>query len=198
MDRQAIKERVRIWLDEYTPTDQGISIPIDAYIDPMLTESVTEILTKAPIERLDPQSITPESVSLQDGVVTVTAKKDSMARPVSVKIVDWIRSVTSFAPIGSPIENMQHNMFVRGTIHRPVATIEDKNSRIIIRCYSTAQPTVNNDDIDLNGIKMISAEDFREDLLRSLIILTAAKVALASEQPDVYSALYQQYQISMQ
>lgn len=123
-----------------------------------------------------------------EGVVEVSTLE--YPRIVSVKVSDWVREVAVFEPIGSHREVLQANKYTRGTRSRPVVSISKDGDNHVLRCYTTKEE---NPTVKISAIKTQKAEELHEDLIAPLVLLTAAKVAQATERPDVFKTLYELY-----
>lgn len=192
MNRQALIERVKIKVDEYTPTDEGVFHPLDAYIDPLMDEAAKDILRQLPLPKIPVEQYPGSEFAQTEGTKNVIQLPESVVRVVSVKLTGWARAVTLFATEGSKEEAMQSNEHTRGTSNRPVVVMSrDKTTSYTTRldCYGSATAV---------GKVMVVTEKKPEEmpgeLIEPMITLTAAKVCMSVERDKSYQLLMAEYQ----
>lgn len=199
MNRQGIIERVKIVLDEFTPVNEGVIHPIDAYIDPVLDDSVRVLFKEFPIDRLWQTTIDAQGTPADNRITVVL--DESVVRVASVKLSDWTRMVheREFKTTDAPEVAWQGSPWTQATPWRPLVVKHQQkistSSAPTIDCYGTIMGTVVE---QLNVVQLCEPEDVKDDLLTPLTYLTASMVALHLERQDVYKAIYEQYQKHLQ
>lgn len=206
MNRQGIIERVKIVLDEFTPVNEGVIHPIDAYIDPVLDDSVRELFKEFPIDKLWQTSIGPGDLTgpsriIAEGNRITVVLDESMVRVASVKLSDWTRMVheREFKTTDAPEVAWQGSPWTQATPWRPLVVKHQQKiangAAPTIDCYGTIAGTIVE---QLNVVQLCEPEDVKDDLLTPLVYLTASMVALHLERQDIYKAIYEQYQKHLQ
>ena len=188
MNRQALIERVKIKLDEYTTVDEGVSHPLDVYIDPALDEAAKTLILDFPINKLKHESYTGSVTSV--GTTQVILFPSSVKRVVSVRFQSWKRAVTEFFLEGSKQAAMQGNVHTQGNDYKPVAILTQRNGAYELVCH-TATDAVSPE------IKVVSAqkpEQLHEDLVEPLVFLAASYVAQSTERDKAFQLLRAEYQ----
>lgn len=194
MNRQALIERVKIKVDEYTPSDEGVYHPLDAYIDPILDESAKSILRELPIERIPIEQF-PLTAFSDFVYYQIIDLPESVMRIASVKMPLWERAVTTFYPEGSKEAAMQGNVVTRGTMHRPVviqsrAFVDGHVTRLA--CYGC--PSATPEATIVMVVNEKKPEEIPNELIEPLVTHTAAKVCQAVERDKSYQLLMAEYQ----
>ena len=203
MNRQGIIERVKIVLDEFTPVNEGVIHPIDAYIDPVLDDSVRVLFKEFPIDKLWQTTIGLQDISTINAPNRITVVLDEdVIRVASVKLNNWTRMVheREFKTTDAPEVAWQGSPWTQATPWRPLVVKHQQKtataSAPTIDCYGlTAGSTVVE---QVNVVKLCEPEEVKEDLLTPLVYLTASMVALHLERQDIYKAIYEQYQKHLQ
>lgn len=199
MNRQGIIERVKIVLDEFTPVNEGVIHPIDAYIDPVLDDSVRALFKEFPIDRLWQTTIDTQGVPSVNRITIVL--DEDVIRVASVKLNNWTRMIheREFKTTDAPEVAWQGSPWTQATPWRPLVVKHQQKtataSAPTIDCYGTIVGTVVE---QLNVVQLCEPEEVKEDLLTPLTYLTASMVALHLERQDIYKAIYEQYQKHLQ
>lgn len=220
MDRSAIIERIKIKLDEYVPVDEGISHPLDSYINPLLDEAAIEILRTAPIIKLNQEDI---DIYLKDknGIVTGSILEfnpvsgtdelgkyliklpSNVVRVTEIKFPKWGKPVVDFTTPDTQIAKMQNVYVTMGKLSKPVVILKrvgtNANGYFEAHCYSHPELTKKENEetfVEEPTIKVINyngVEKFDDFLIEPLTLLTASKVFLAIQNGSVADYLYKLY-----
>jgi hypothetical protein len=153
--RQAIIDYVKAKLDELIPqgegvtfslsTDPNISNPLDLLINAHLDECTKDICLSAPLSVLYPQSADVEGVAFSEGSKTgYVVLPLNFLRLSSFKMSDWTREINIPIKTENPEYLKQSNIYLRGTVNKPVAAInwktvteeETASQRRILEYYS--------------------------------------------------------------
>lgn len=202
MNRQAIIERVKIVLDEFTPVNQGVVHPIDTYIDPILDDSVRTLLKEFPIDKLwhERHNVTAGQIISEENLVSISIV-DEIIRIASVKLPGWKREIqhTEFFPSSSIQTAYQTNPTRKATSGRPVVifsqAISGEEVKRTLKCFGT-QPITGaypHAEIELTCVKLKSPEQLNDDLITPLTYLVASLIATHIERPDISKPIYEQY-----
>lgn len=193
MNRSDIIQKVMAFIDEYTPIDEGLinateySKPIHAYIDEILDDAVKELFNIMPSYLLPNSTITAQSVSTTDGVVSITlnnSDSNTFIKLATLKLPTWKRAVTTTISNLNPKYSLQKNEFTRGKDTKPVVAIVTNNGgNIIFECYSTNNTYTSMTNIDCRIIKSMVAESLPERLIVPLCYICCELIYMAFEKP---------------
>ena len=151
MIREELIKRVAMKMDEISSSDDVIvnvgvedNNPLYTQINGLLNECINEVLTKAPIYRIQDfigkLEITSDSeVKIFGGsrYKTVTIVPEDFIRIASITDNLFQRPITDLAIEGDSVDIMQHNKHLVGKYSKPVAVIgRDANGNRVISCYS--------------------------------------------------------------
>lgn len=193
MNRQALIERVKLKLDEYTPVDEGVSHPLDPYIDPSLEEAAKTLIQEFPIGKLKHESFATSESNVKNTsemLVWDILLPSTVKRVVSVRFASWKRGVAEFHPEGSKMDALQGNFHTRGSDYKPVVITSQKDGGTRLRCYSASNHVA-------PEVKVVSAqkpEQLHDDLVEPLVFLAASYVAQSLERDKAFQLLRAEYQ----
>jgi hypothetical protein len=120
MERSGLIDKVKINLDEYTP--DGVSLPFDDYIGPVLDECATSLLKAAPLHLLTPSKIVITEVVYQNDKAYIPIPADYI-RLYELKYPLWKVSVRQAISTENPEYSTQDNPFLKGGYGRPCVAI---------------------------------------------------------------------------
>ena len=153
MLREELIKKVALKMDEISSSDDVIvavgaddNNPLYAQINSLLNESINDVLTKAPIYRLQNHlgivnPIYHESISDRDDnifrQIAVLKVPEDFIRIVSIDDPDFERPIVDLAIEGDDIAKQQYNRFLMAKTAKPVGVLgRDANGMRIIKCYS--------------------------------------------------------------
>jgi len=199
MNRQAIIEKVKMKLDEYTPIDEGIGHPLDSYIDPSLNDAAIRLLKDAPLAKLNSTIIIGTEANLvflpvpndpNNRIVLFSCQGDVL-RMKSIWLPQWESPVMVFYPYNSDMALFQHNPYTRAGIKKPVVIEQRSADGLKYTCYT--HPEVNETNFSAECITKLKPEEIQDDLIEPLVYLAASMVASIMEMGTVATALYNEY-----
>lgn len=197
MDRAGLINKVKIKLDEFTP--EGVSLPFDEFIGPMLDESAKEILEKhAPLHMLTPTVLPTTGMVYSDnnkGYIPVPA---GFLRLNEITFALWKRSVTkAITPDDSAYPSQQNEYLVgyaRPSVVIRTTSIKGGAVTKYLECskvVASAVPT------SASYIKTARPEDLDDLLAESLSWLCASKILMIGGQGDKAKMAYEQFANSL-
>ena len=151
MMRERLIKRVAMKMDEISSSDDVIidvgvedNNPLYTQINGLLNECINDVLTKAPIYRiqdfigkLEITSDSKEKIFGGSRYKTVTIVPEDFIRIASITDNLFQRPITDLAIEGDSVDIMQHNKHLVGKYAKPVAVIgRDANGNRVISCYS--------------------------------------------------------------
>jgi len=120
LDLDGLKTRVKIKVDEYTPS--GVSHSFDDYLEPMLNESADELIDKAPKYLLEPSALTLTDAKHDDDLYYIPVPSD-YSRLYAVKFPLWAKPVYHTISPEHPLYELQDNEYTKAGYGRPVVMI---------------------------------------------------------------------------
>lgn len=148
MTREELIKKVALKMDEISSSDDVI-VPVNAsdnnplytQINNLLNESVNDVLTKAPIYRLNQHIEKIESstyISLFNNTrkAAVINVPDDFIRIASITDALFQRPIVDLAIEGDDVDKVQHNRHLVAKHAKPVAVIGNGESGRVIKCYS--------------------------------------------------------------
>lgn len=153
MLREELIKKVALKMDEISSSDDVIvavgaddNNPLYAQINSLLNESINDVLTKAPIYRLQnhlgtANPIYHESISDRNNntvrTIAVLKVPEDFIRIVSIDDPDFERPIVDLAIEGDDIAKQQHNRFLMAKTAKPVGVLGRNSSGLrLIKCYS--------------------------------------------------------------
>lgn len=141
MNRSELVASVRAKIDEVSTANEilvdvsfGEGKSISTLIDDLLNECALEVLSVAPVHRLNLEKNTSDGTSINAYSGEIKLGSDFL-RFVSLKMTDFTRSVTQLIQEGSDIEKRQNNQYFRATKDRPIGVIVTKDDGVYVRYY---------------------------------------------------------------
>lgn len=127
MERQALINRVKIKMDEFTP--EGVDTPFEDYIGPVLDECARELLERASLHLLTPTAI--PVTSGDPPVSTIIYYNDKAYIPVpadyvklyEIRFPEWQKSVRRAISVEDPEYKIQENQYAKGGNARPYVAL---------------------------------------------------------------------------
>ena len=178
MLRSELINRVKIKLDEYSPTD--VALPFDNYVGPLLDESARDLLERGPLRLIIPTSIPLAGVLYLNDKSYIPVPADYV-RLYEIKYPLWKRSVRVAISRENPLYQVQENEFLKGGYGRPnVAIVETSVNGGSVMKYLECSKVVDPEGIGLTPIatyvKTDVAENLNDQLADALTWLCTAKV----------------------
>ena len=156
MTREELIKKVALKMDEISSSDDVIvpvnisdNNPLYTQIDALLNESVNDVLTKAPIYRIQNhiETANADIVSVKNifngtrKVAVITVPEDFI-RIASISDEAFQRPIVDLALEGDAVDERQHNKFLVAGSAKPIAVIgRDVTGGRIITCYSYGNDT---------------------------------------------------------
>lgn len=186
MLRAELISRVKIKLDEYTPS--GVSIPFEDYIGPLLDESARDILKRAPLYLMTPSSILLTNTLYADDKSYIPAPANFI-RLYEIKYPLWKRSVSEAISRQNPGYQVQENEYLKSGYGRPSVTIVETaiNGGTVakyLECGKVVDPAPGTLTPIATYVKTDVAENLNDLLVDSLTWLTASKIFVITGYGD--------------
>lgn len=154
MTREDLIKKVALKMDEISSSDDvivsvhsGDNNPLYEQINGLLNESINDVLTKAPIYRINSQLdsmniIDTETIFDSRQIAVVTVPEDFI-RIMSISDEAFERPIVDLAMEGDDVDKRQHNKFLVAKQAKPVAVLgRTMDGRRVIRCYSYGEDDV--------------------------------------------------------
>ena len=148
MTREELIKKVALKMDEISssddvivPVNAGDNNPLYTQINNLLNESINDVLTKAPIYRINNRvtelgTATLENTPDKNRKVAVFSVPSDFIRLVSITHTDFQRPIVDLAIEGDDVDKRQHNRHLIAKCAKPVGVIGRAASGRVIRCYS--------------------------------------------------------------
>lgn len=179
-------------MDEFTP--EGVNIPLDEYVGPLLDESAREVLEKAPLHLLSPTAIPLTSESPPASLVRYADDKSYIPVPsdfvrlYEIKYPLWKKSVREAISAQNPNYKIQENEFLKGGYGRPsVALVQTSIGGTLdyyLECSKVVDPGAGTLTPIALYVKNDQPEDIADLLSDAMTWLCAAKVLAVSGYGD--------------
>lgn len=206
MDRAGLINKVKIKMDEFTP--DGVSLPFDEYIGPLLDESARNVQQICPLHLL-----TPTAIPLVNGETQLSKFENNKSyipvpadyvRLYALKYELWKKTVKRAVPVESPEYKIQDNEYLTGGYGRPfVAIVQTSIGGAAAGKYfecskvvAPVSPSTLTPSIALY-VKTAKPEELTDNLAEPLTWLTASKVFSVLGLSNQSKTTYEQYQISL-
>jgi len=121
MERAGLVNKVKIKLDEFTP--DGVDLPFDDYIGPMLDESAKDILEQAPLHLIIPEEIPTSAIKYQNDLVYIPVP-DNYIRLYEIKFPSWKKSIREAISQSHPMYEIQENEYTKSGLGRPSVVLK--------------------------------------------------------------------------
>ena len=196
MTLDQLKTRVKIKVDEYTPS--GVSHAFDDYLEPMLKEAADELSDKAPKYLLDPVALPTGAIKYADDLAYIPKPSD-FSRLYEVKFSLWDKPVYKALSPEHPDYARQDNEYLKAGYGRPVVMIKPYTPpsgtlAIYLVCGKVASST-------LPGYAMYvqykDPADMPDVLDEALTWLAASKIFQILEYPDSSKLAYNNHIIEL-
>lgn len=185
MERLGLIEKVKIKMDEYTP--EGVSLPFDEIIGPLLDESATELLQKAPLHLITPANIPLLGGDPSSSLVKYANDKayipvpSDYVRLYQIKYPLWKKAVRIAISPEHEDYRIQDNEYLSAGYARPVvAIVHDTNSQNAITRYFECGKVLNPGTTALTPVaqyvKKNKPEEIHNSLADALTWLCTSKV----------------------
>lgn len=198
MNREAIKEIVRIKMDELAPEDQVASHPISKHIEQEMDEAALFILEGAPLHLLDYTAIeySGNAVFDSDGKVYYIKVPADFLRLAHFKFADWERPVHSFVAQESNEYSLQLNPYTQAGKSKPVVAqvfAKPPGESTFGKWLMCAKVETEDLTPQLNYIKSCKPEALPDKLVEGLAWLTAGRLFQVFGMGDKAQAANQKY-----
>lgn len=193
MDRSGLINMVKIKLDEYTP--EGVTLPFDEYISPLLDESARDIILNAPLYLFIPTPIpiSAEVIKYENDKAYIPVPVDYM-RLYSVKFPLWKKSITLAIQKENPDYRIQENEYTASGYARPFVAIVYKTiSENTSRYFECGKVLINATPVEAYYLKSQKPEDLPDIFNESVTYLCSSKIFLVLGQLDKAKLLNDQF-----
>lgn len=181
MDRTGLINKVKVILDEFAP--EGVGMPFDEYIGPLLDESAHEIILEGPLYLLTPLSIPLTSGDPATSILKYADDKayipvpSDFVRLHEVKFPLWKRSVREAISRENEKYNVQENEYLRAGYGRPcVALVRKQFSGTLAKYLECGKAIANAVPDTALYVKETLPEDLAEEFADTLCWRAASKV----------------------
>jgi hypothetical protein len=188
VQRSELITRVKIKLDEYTPTD--VALPFDNYIGPLLDESARDLLERGPLRLMTPSSIPlTGTVTYADDKAYILVPSDYV-RLYEIRYPLWKRSVRVAISRENPNYQIQENEYLRGGYGRPcvaiveTATVNGGTVAKYLECSKVVDPEGTTLTPIATYVKTDVAENINDLLTDALTWLCCSKILLVMGYGD--------------
>ena len=193
MDRSGLINMVKIKLDEYTP--EGVSLPFDEYIGPLLDESARDIILQAPLYLFTPTQIpiSSEVIKYENDKAFIPVPVDYM-RLYAVKFPLWKKSITLAIQKENPEYRIQENEYTAAGYARPFVAIVYKTiNETTLRYFECGKVLTNTTPVEAFYLKSQKPEDLPDIFNESVTYLCSSKIFLVLGQLDKAKLLNDQF-----
>lgn len=193
MDRSSLINIVKLKMDEFTP--EGVGLPFDEYIGPLLDESAREILAKGPLHMLTPTAIPQASAAYANDKSYLPVPADYI-RLYEIKYPLWKKSVRVAMSAENPEYKIQENEYIRSGYGRPTVTVvyTSVGGGAVTRyleCSKVVTPVTGT--VIALYVKDAKPEDIADLFTDALTWLTTAKVLAIMGNPERAKVPMEQY-----
>lgn len=130
MNRNGIINGVKVKMDEMTP--DGVSVPFEESIGPVLDDCAKELLRVAPLHILPHTNLVLTSMTYDTANFKAYIPiPTDFIRIGRVLFPRWEKAVTVAVKIDSPEYVLQNNKYTRGGYSRPVVALVNKGTNLI-------------------------------------------------------------------
>lgn len=130
MNRNGIINGVKVKMDEMTP--DGVSVPFEESIGPILDDCAKDILRVAPLHLLPHTNLVLSSMSYDNtnyrAYIPIPADFIRIGR---ILFPRWEKAVTVAVKIDSPEYVLQNNKYTRGGWSRPIVALVNKGTNLL-------------------------------------------------------------------
>jgi len=199
VERTGLINKVKIKMDEYTP--DGVALPFEETIGPILDECAREILEKTPLPLLTPSIIPFEGVIYKSDKAYIPVPSDYV-RLYEIKFPLWKKSIRRAISTQDDEYKIQENEYIKAGYSRPVVAIVTTSLTAgdppgkyfeCAKVLSEGAPTP----IALY-VKTDKPENLNDILSDPLTWLCASKVLGIVNQIDAAKLAYDQFTSSME
>jgi len=199
MDKGGLANRVKVKLDEFTP--EGVGLPFDEYIGPLLDESARDLVLQGPLHLLSPTSIPLTSVAYADGKAYIPVPAD-WVRLYELKYPLWKKPVREAISKENPEYKLQENEYLRSGYGRPsVAVVTTVIGGGAVTRYLECGRVDDPGATPLTPVALYVAEtkpeDLNDQLVDALTWNATAKVLSVMGMQDKARAAMEQYVIAL-
>ena len=181
MNRTDLISRVKIKLDEYTPS--GVSLPFEDYIGPMLDESARDLCIRGPLHLLAPSDIALTGVDYYNNKVYIPVPSD-YAKLYEIKYPLWKKSVRVAITPENPHYKIQENEYLTGGYARPSVAVVIYNGIKHFECGKVVDPAPGTITPIALYVKLVLPEILNDLLVDSLTWLAASKIFVVTGYGD--------------
>jgi len=196
MERTGLINKVKIKLDEYTP--EGVSLPFDDYIGPMLDESAKDILEKGPIHLLTPSELVTTGIIYGEDKAYIPVPVDYI-RLHEVKFPLWKKSVRKAISTEDPNYTIHDNEYLKPGYGRPsvVKRSTSVNAGSVSKYLECSKVLSGATPSSASYIKTAKPEELTDTLSDALTWLCASKILHIAGQADKARLAYEQFANSL-
>lgn len=195
MTRSDLITRVKIKLDEYTPSP-GVALPFESYISPLLDESANDITARGPLRLLDPIVIPLTGVAYLADKSYIPVPSNYV-KLYEIKYPLWKKSVRIAISQENPAYKIQENEYIKGGYARPsVAIVNTSISGGSVEKYFECSKVVDPGTGTLTPIalyvKITLPEELNDQFVEALSWLCCSKILAVMGYNDKASSAMEQ------
>lgn len=188
MEINAIKDRVKVKLDELLPLGEEVAHPIDSNIQPMLDESYLQLLREAPIHLLPAEDVDETVIyDTDNSIAYVPVPTDFGYRIVKFKFSDWTNEVRKFITTDSPEYDLIRNTNLGNRKVHPVIVLTHEKptgATSVGRYLKCFDVDTDSSKEYLYYVKKDNITNLAEELIDPLTYLCAGKILETFENPN--------------
>ncbi len=183
MTRSALIILVKKKLDEYAP--EGIDLPFDDYIGPLLDESARDLLAKAPLHLVAPTSISLTNTVFENDKSYIPVPSDWI-RIHEIRYPLWKKSVRTAISAENPEYKRQENEYIKGGYGRPEVVVVTTSvlGGALTRYLECSKVIDGATPLVATYVKTEEAQFLNDLLVDSLTWLTASKIFVVTGYGD--------------
>lgn len=111
------------------------TVRLEEYIKGCIPEAVNMVVSAVPVSAIRPKKVELPLLTVEDGMGRIVLPADFL-RLVAVRLVGWKRSVSVAYPFGSNEYHIQHNVYTRAGVNKPVCVFAfDSLGGRVLECF---------------------------------------------------------------
>lgn len=185
MDRAGLVNRVKIKLDEFTP--EGVGLPFDEYIGPVLDECARTIQEIAPLHLLTASAIEGD-FKYENNKAYIPLPSDYV-RLYEIRFPLWKKSVRRAIKQEDPEFRIHENEYLSGGYARPIVSLVYYSGGPSLECSKVLENTAPDRKLYVAEAK---PESLNDDLCEALTWLCASRIFTIMGYPEKAQLLQKQ------
>ena len=196
MDRDGIITSVKVKIDELTP--DGVALPLEEIIGPVLDESARELLLALPSRLLDAEDLNLEGIAYSEDKRAYIPVPNDFLKIGKIRFPKWEKTVSTAIKEESPEYTLENNPYTRGGWSRPTVSLINKDGDTVLE-GSKVDGSVAEEKITTEATKRkeLLPEELPDMLIDSLGWLAASKVLQITGNINGGSAAHSRYEANV-